>query len=134
MPELSKNPGNTVIWNASIWKLYNGQWSKLNYSMVHLWSPRDEKILWPVGQKWANQPLWSASGAASCESSEFVPSDESSGTSPSFWISLVTWFSSSLALTSAISPGFLSNSPLNCFRAFFSTSYKYIDICVRIKS
>lgn len=97
--------------------------------MAHLLSPRDSKSLLPEGQKRENQLVRGVSGGASCESSKVVSSESPSDLSS--WLSLDIWSPSTSALASAISPGFLSNSPLNCFLAFFSTSCRWIDIRIK---
>ena len=93
---------------------------QLCHKIAHLWSPRAENNLLPVGHKRENNPSLGSS-ATSSTSSVSVPFESS--WSPFFWFSLVLCSSPlSSVPASAISPGFLSNSPLNCLRAFFSTS------------
>lgn len=103
----------------------------LYHRIVHLRFQKDDINL--LGQKRENRPIWGASGATSCESSdELLPSEPPCPSSSSL-LSLIFWsLSSSSAVTSAISPGLLSKRPLNCFRAFFSASYTWIGFRISL--
>lgn len=92
------------------------------YSIEHLFSPRAENIRLPEGQKRDNQSLGRSSAVLSSLNWEDVSSSFCSNLSEFSWISPEFRSSPSIAPASEISPGFLSNSPLNCFLAFFSTS------------
>lgn len=92
------------------------------HNIVHLWRPRAENNLLPVGHKRENKPTLGALAAFWSNASSSIPSESSWSSFLWFWFSLAPLSSVSWVPTSAISPGFLSNSPLNCLRAFFSNS------------
>lgn len=94
--------------------------------IVHLLSPSEEKIRLAEGQMRARSPGLSSS-KANPESARGIASFASvslsavDAASPEPVVSVLLP-SGSPTPTSEISPGFLSNSPLNCFLAFFSVS------------
>ena len=103
--------------------------------MEHLSTPSALNSLLPVGHN--NEKKLIRGGAAAAAAAWCCSSLSPLGSfsSPFSWFSLETWSSPlSTVPTSAISPGFLSNSPLNCFRAFFSTSclHAVIQSTIRI--